>query len=45
MRQLEEYGIGRPSTYAPIIGTLQQRGYVFREEKRPLSHRYRQIGQ
>ena len=34
VRQLEEYGIGRPSTYAPIIGTLQQRGYVFREEKR-----------
>jgi DNA topoisomerase-1 len=31
---LEEYGIGRPSTYAPILGTLQERGYVLRENKR-----------
>jgi DNA topoisomerase-1 len=31
---LEEYGIGRPSTYAPIISTIQQRGYVLREAKR-----------
>jgi DNA topoisomerase-1 len=34
VRLLEEYGIGRPSTYAPILGTIQQRGYVYREEKR-----------
>ncbi len=34
VRTLEEYGIGRPSTYAPILGTLQQRGYVFREDRR-----------
>jgi DNA topoisomerase-1 len=34
VRTLEENGIGRPSTYAPIIGTLQQRGYVVREERR-----------
>jgi len=34
IRQLEEYGIGRPSTYAPIISTLRQRGYVVREQRR-----------
>ncbi len=34
VRTLEEYGIGRPSTYAPILGTIQQRGYVVREAKR-----------
>ncbi len=31
---LEEYGIGRPSTYAPILSTIQERGYVLRENKR-----------
>jgi len=30
VRALEEYGIGRPSTYAPIISTIQQRSYVER---------------
>ena len=34
VRTLEENGIGRPSTYAPILGTLQQRGYVTRNGKR-----------
>ena len=34
IKVLEENGIGRPSTYAPIISTLRQRGYVVREEKR-----------
>jgi DNA topoisomerase-1 len=34
VRALEEFGIGRPSTYAPILGTLQQRGYVVRDGKR-----------
>ena len=31
---LEEYGIGRPSTYAPILSTIQQRGYVERVDRR-----------
>jgi len=34
VKALEEYGIGRPSTYAPIISTIQNRGYVERFEKR-----------
>jgi len=34
VRALEEYGIGRPSTYAPIMSTIQRRGYVERRDKR-----------
>jgi DNA topoisomerase-1 len=34
IRALEENGIGRPSTYAPILSTLQRRGYVEREQRR-----------
>ena len=34
VRELEAAGIGRPSTYAPILGTIQQRGYVDRDGKR-----------
>ena len=34
VRALEENGIGRPSTYAPIISTIQARGYVERVERR-----------
>jgi len=34
VRALEEYGIGRPSTYAPIMSTIQQRRYVERRDRR-----------
>jgi DNA topoisomerase-1 len=34
IKTLEELGIGRPSTYAPILSTLFQRGYVERVDKR-----------
>lgn len=33
VHKLEELGIGRPSTYAPIISTIQNRGYVSKENK------------
>ncbi len=33
VKKLEELGIGRPSTYAPTISTIQKRGYVERKEK------------
>jgi DNA topoisomerase-1 len=33
VKKLEELGIGRPSTYAPTISTIQKRGYVERREK------------
>lgn len=42
VRKLEEMGIGRPSTYAPTIGTIQDRGYI---EKADLEGDERQIAQ
>ncbi|MFH1387104.1 MAG: type I DNA topoisomerase [bacterium] len=33
VKELEQKGIGRPSTYAPIISTVQDRGYVIKEGK------------
>ncbi len=34
VKALEEFGIGRPSTYAPTMSTLQNRGYVYRDGRR-----------
>ncbi len=36
VKALEEYGIGRPSTYAPTISTIETRGYVERDEQKKL---------
>jgi DNA topoisomerase-1 len=33
VKKLEELGIGRPSTYAPTISTIQKRGYVEKKDK------------
>ena len=33
VKKLEELGIGRPSTYAPTISTIQKRGYVVKESR------------
>ncbi len=40
VRKLEELGIGRPSTYAPTISTIQQRGYVEKGEKTGVERTY-----
>ena len=37
VKAMEEYGIGRPSTYAPTIATIESRGYVERDEKKRLA--------
>ncbi len=42
VRKLEEMGIGRPSTYAPTIGTIQDRGYI---EKTDLEGEEREVTQ
>lgn len=34
IKELEERGIGRPSTYVPIISTIQDRGYVDQDQRR-----------
>ncbi len=39
VKALEEHGIGRPSTYAPTIATIEDRGYVERDDKKRLQPR------
>jgi DNA topoisomerase I len=41
VKKLEELGIGRPSTYAPTISTVQQRGYVERRDKEGVKRDFR----
>lgn len=43
VKKLEELGIGRPSTYAPTITTIQKRGYVERGEREGVERKYKQI--
>ena len=43
VHKLEELGIGRPSTYAPTISTIQQRGYVVKESRDGQERKYKQI--
>ena len=43
VKELEELGIGRPSTYAPTISTIQQRGYVVKEDRDGQPRKYRSI--
>lgn len=40
VKKLEELGIGRPSTYAPTISTIQKRGYVIKEERQGKERKY-----
>lgn len=40
VKKLEELGIGRPSTYAPTISTIQKRGYVHKEERMGTEREY-----
>ena len=43
VKQLEELGIGRPSTYAPTISTVQRRGYVEKGINEGLEREYQQM--
>lgn len=43
VKKLEELGIGRPSTYAPTISTIQKRDYVVKEEREGVERNYNVI--
>ncbi len=40
VKKLEELGIGRPSTYAPTISTVQKRNYVIKEDRDGIARSY-----
>lgn len=43
VKQLEEMGIGRPSTYAPTISTIQKREYVVKENREGVERNYQEL--
>ncbi len=43
VKKLEEMGIGRPSTYAPTISTIQQRGYIIKESREGKERKYQEL--
>jgi DNA topoisomerase-1 len=43
VKQLEEMGIGRPSTYAPTISTIQKREYVIKENRDGVDRSYQEL--
>jgi DNA topoisomerase-1 len=43
VKKLEELGIGRPSTYAPTISTIQKRGYVVKEDREGKERTFQQL--
>ena len=43
VKKLEEQGIGRPSTYAPIITTVQNRGYVVKEDRTGMERSFTEL--
>lgn len=43
VKKLEEMGIGRPSTYAPTISTIQKRGYVLKEDRPGKEREYQEL--
>ncbi|MDA0193904.1 MAG: type I DNA topoisomerase [Bacteroidetes bacterium] len=43
VKKLEEMGIGRPSTYAPTISTIQKRGYISKETREGRERKFIQL--
>ncbi|MFY0594497.1 type I DNA topoisomerase [Roseivirga sp.] len=43
VKKLEEMGIGRPSTYAPTISTVQKRDYVLKENREGVERKYAEL--
>ncbi len=43
VKKLEEMGIGRPSTYAPTISTIQKRNYVVKESREGYERAYKEV--